>query len=72
MFDVVNIPPSYKNNSESMDLDRTPDYFGKKYERYIQICAPGLAPIIVEIVRTKEELGEETVRGAGGFGSTGS
>jgi len=72
MFDVVNIPTSYKNNSESAPVDRAPDYFGKKYERYIQICAPGLAPIIVEIVRTKEELGEETVRGAGGFGSTGS
>ena len=48
------------------------NYYGKKYERYLQICAPGLVPIIVEIVGTKEELGEDTARGAGGFGSTGS
>ena len=64
MFDVVNIIPG--------KTDATPDYFGKKYERYLQICAPGLVPIIVEIVGSKEELGEETARGTGGFGSTGS
>ena len=50
----------------------TLDYIGKKYERYLQICAPGLVPIIVEMVGSKEELGEETARGSGGFGSTGS
>ena len=56
MFDVVNSPY---------------DYFGAKYDRYLQICAPGLVPIVVEVVDTKEELGSETVRGGGGFGSTG-
>ena len=47
------------------------DYEGKSYERYIQICAPGLIPMTVEIVDKIEELGEKTERGQGGFGSTG-
>jgi dUTPase len=47
------------------------DYEGKAYERYIQICAPGLIPITVEIVDKIESLGEKTERGQGGFGSTG-
>lgn len=68
MFDVVNIV------KDSDDVDTTnyfADYFGKKFDRYIQICAPGLVPILVEVVNTKEELGEKTERGDGGFGSTG-
>jgi dUTPase len=60
MFDVVNI-----SNNQSAD------YYGHKFERYLQICAPGLVPIIVEIVNSPEELGEQTARGCGGFGSTG-
>ena len=64
MFDVVNIEQDKKSSDA--------DYFGKKYDKYLQICAPGLVPIIVEIVGTKEELGEETARGSGGFGSTSS
>lgn len=44
----------------------------KKLDRYLQICAPGLVPIYVEIVSNKEDLGENTERGEGGFGSTGS
>jgi dUTP pyrophosphatase len=42
-----------------------------KYNRYLQVCAPGLVPIVVELVSSLEELGEETARGNGGFGSTG-
>jgi dUTP pyrophosphatase len=42
-----------------------------KFDRHLQICAPGLIPIIVEIMDSKEELGESTIRGEGGFGSTG-
>lgn len=57
MFDVVN------NGGE--------DYWGNKYDRYIQICAPSLMPIVIEIVNSVEELGEDTTRGSGGFGSTG-
>ena len=47
------------------------DYYGNQYDRYLQICAPGLVPIFVEIVNTFDELGGETERGVGGFGSTG-
>lgn len=42
-----------------------------KLDRHVQICAPGLIPIIIEMVDKREELGEETSRGQGGFGSTG-
>jgi dUTP pyrophosphatase len=42
-----------------------------KFDRHLQICAPGLIPIVVEMVSSREELGEETARGNGGFGSTG-
>jgi hypothetical protein len=63
MFDVVNINDVYHNKEA--------DYYGQKFERYLQICAPGLVPIIVEVVHSREELGEQTVRGSGGFGSSG-
>jgi dUTPase len=42
-----------------------------KFDRYLQICAPSLIPIVVTMVATKEELGEKTARDEGGFGSTG-
>lgn len=64
MFDVVNIP-------QNSPADRVSDYSGMKYDRYLQICAPGLVPIMVEIVGSLSDLGSETERGAGGFGSTG-
>lgn len=41
------------------------------YTRLLQVCAPGLVPIYVEIVDSLEELGPNTSRGEGGFGSTG-
>ena len=58
MFDLVNL---YENE----------EYVVNRYDRLLQICAPGLVPIVVEVVNTIEELGCETERGAGGFGSTG-
>ena len=58
MFDLVNL---YENE----------EYVVNRYDRLLQICAPGLVPIVVEVVNTIEELGSETERGAGGFGSTG-
>jgi len=64
MFDVVNIQKSKSDDEEA-------HYYGCKFDRYLQICAPGLVPIIVEIVNSKEDLGQQTVRGCGGFGSTG-
>ena len=62
MFDVVNM---------DKNIDNEADFCGKKFDRYAQICAPGLVPIVIEIVERKHELGEETERGDGGFGSTG-
>jgi dUTPase len=42
-----------------------------KHDRLLQICAPELIPIYVEIVDMFENLGEKTERGSGGFGSSG-
>lgn len=53
------------------DLIYTDETNINKYDRHIQICAPGLIPMVVEIVDSIEELGKETARGDGGFGSTG-
>jgi len=66
MFDVVNIPENVTSN-----INREGDYYGKKFDRYLQICAPGLVPIVVNVVESLEELGQQTERGQGGFGSTG-
>jgi dUTP pyrophosphatase len=41
------------------------------YTRLLQICAPSLTPIYVNIVDNVRDLGPETSRGEGGFGSTG-
>jgi dUTP pyrophosphatase len=46
-------------------------YLVYKYDKLVQICAPGLVPIYVKIVFDPADLGEETNRGDGGFGSTG-
>jgi dUTP pyrophosphatase len=54
-FDVANYS---ENNTQTI----------QQYSSIIQICAPSLVPIIVEIVG---ELDEDTERGEGGFGSTG-
>ena len=53
------------------DLVYQPTYNIKELDRYLQICAPGLVPILVELVNSVDELGNKTERGAGGFGSTG-
>jgi dUTP pyrophosphatase len=44
-------------------------YTIEKYSRLLQICAPDLRPIYVELVT--ENFFEQTERGSGGFGSTG-
>jgi dUTP pyrophosphatase len=73
MFDVIH--SSNKKEIQKIEIQNTkelvPDFYGAKYERYLQICAPSLVPIVVEVVSSMEELGEETERGDGGFGSTG-
>jgi dUTP pyrophosphatase len=67
MFDVVNI------ENENINEINGGDYFAKVNDRLVQICAPGLIPILVEIVENEYELGNETSeRGSGGFGSSGN
>ena len=66
MFDVVNV-----DNDDRKINQNTADYFAKINDRLVQICAPGLVPIFVEIVENEHELGNDTERGSGGFGSTG-
>jgi dUTPase len=58
MFDLINL----SDNEE---------YVVEKHDRLLQICAPGLIPILVEVVNQINELGCETQRGTGGFGSSG-
>jgi dUTP pyrophosphatase len=53
------------------DLINTDKVTSNKFDRYLQICAPGLIPIMVQQVICIEDLGEKTLRGDGGFGSTG-
>lgn len=66
------IDAGYRGHIMAMlDVIGITDYEGNVYERYIQICAPGLIPMTVEIVDNIEDLGEKTERGQGGFGSTG-
>ena len=52
-------------------FDAKINYIIEEDSRQIQICAPGLIPIIPVVVDYKEDLGEPTQRGSGGFGSTG-
>lgn len=63
MFDCI-----YNTNKSD---DRDFDWYMAKYSRMLQICAPGLIPIYVNIVDKFEDLGPSTSRGEGGFGSTG-
>jgi dUTPase len=66
MFDVVNV------NETEKDRDREYDYYAKVNDRLLQICAPSLVPIYVEIIEDIYELDISTERGDGGFGSTGN
>jgi dUTPase len=67
MFDVVNMDDEIIQNK-----NRDYDYCAKVNDRLVQICGPGLVPIYVEIVNSIDELGSETERGSGGFGSSGN
>ena len=64
------IDSGYRGNLIGM-FDANADCKVDKYERLLQICAPGLVPIVVTIVDRLDDLGGETARGSGGFGSTG-
>jgi dUTP pyrophosphatase len=47
------------------------DYHVTQFERLVQIVAPSMGPIYIEIVENVDDLGDKTERGDGGFGSTG-
>lgn len=53
-------------------FDVKSDITVEKFTRLTQICAPNLCPIVVTVVDKLEDLGDKTVRGEGGFGSTGT
>jgi len=59
--DLISIFDCVRKDSDNCD------YIIEQYSKMVQICAPGLVPIYVEIVTSFES---ETVRGTGGFGST--
>ena len=63
MFDCI-----YSNRQQN---NQDADCYMDPYSRILQICAPALVPIYVEIVNNLDELGPSTSRGEGGFGSTG-
>jgi dUTP pyrophosphatase len=66
------IDAGYRGNVMGM-FDCMPcpnEYSVLQYDRIVQICAPGLVPIYVEMVDNTDDLGE-TQRNTGGFGSTG-
>jgi dUTP pyrophosphatase len=71
MFDVANIDEAQEQTREQ-NREKDYDYCAKVNDRLVQICAPGLVPIYVEVVDFIEDLGNETERGSGGFGSTGN
>jgi dUTP pyrophosphatase len=65
------IDSGYRGNLMSFfDNVRTVDYTIQKMDKLVQICAPSLLPIIVDVVNQDSELGDMTIRGEGGFGST--
>ena len=70
------IDSGYRGNIIAM-FDNVKDYDFMEYNvtcghRYVQICPPNLEyPMRVFVVDNEYDLGKETARGNGGFGSTG-
>jgi dUTPase len=59
----------HKIDVESKDYEPwDSDYIVEKYDRLVQICAPHLVPIFVVIMN---DINTDTLRGEGGFGSSG-
>ena len=65
------IDSGYRGNLISV-VDNIDDnqFIVSEYTTLVQVCAPGLVPIIVELVDNESELSKPTIRGEGGFGST--
>ena len=66
------IDAGYRGNLIGMfDSNIEAQYTSELFSRLLQICAPSLMPIFVDIVENIEDLGPVTSRGGGGIGSTG-
>jgi dUTPase len=65
------IDAGYRGNLIGMFDCISTSYTSDQLSRLLQICAPNLMPIFVEIVDSIEALGPNTSRGTGGIGSTG-
>jgi len=65
------VDSGYRGNLIGMLDCIRPQYNVERFDRLIQICAPGLMPIFVELVDKVEDLGADTIRGERGFGSSG-
>ncbi len=65
------IDAGYRGNLIGMFDCQESCHIVEKHARLLQICAPSLMPIVVELVETVNDLGDGGERGAGGFGSTG-
>jgi len=67
------IDSGYRGNITAVfdNISGTP-FVIEKYQRLVQICPPNLSfPFMVTLVANVGELSGETLRGSGGFGSTG-
>jgi dUTPase len=65
------VDSGYRGNLIGMFDCIKPEYVIERFDRLIQVCAPNLMPIFVELVDRPEDLGADTVRGERGFGSSG-
>lgn len=61
-FDCFHLP-----DNDSSNLHQ---YSVAKFNKLVQVCAPGLEPIYVILVNSEAELSQQTSRGSNGFGST--
>ena len=70
MIDCISSNNSSNSSGGSASTENNAYTMGQ-FTRLLQICAPSLMPIFVEIVDDVEQLGPSTSRGGGGIGSTG-
>ena len=63
--------PSYYVTTTISTCPAISNYSVNKFDKLVQICAPNLIPIYVRMVSRLDDLSVPTIRGSGGFGSTG-
>jgi dUTP pyrophosphatase len=65
------IDSGYRGNIIGMFDCKCHEFKINYMDRLLQICAPTMCPIYVELVENESDLGVKSSRGEGGFGSTG-